>query len=141
MGDVTSVNCVDLFKSYGGLNASGRLRIYQLNAITNDVSNPYEFPSENASNPFLMLDTECVSIKNPFSRFSQNNESGISSNSIWRVTISSEIAQDKLLLKNYAIVDWASQRIQGVIDSVVRKHSNRYHLFINTSQNVPFLIP
>lgn len=140
MVDVTSVNCVDLFKTYGGSNASGRLRIYQLNAISNEPTNPYELPSDNTSNHFLVLETEIVSIKNPFSRFSLNTESGISSNSIWRVTITSNIAQDKLLLKNYAVIDWAGQRIQGVIDSVVRKHSNRYHLFINTSQNVPFLI-
>lgn len=140
MVDITSVNCIELFKSYGGSNSSGRLRLYQLNTVANDVTEPYELPPENANSPFLILETECVSIKNPFSRFSQNSEYGISSNSIWRVTINSDISSDKLLLKTYAVIDWAKQRIQGVIDSVVRKHSNRYHLFINASQIVPFLI-
>lgn len=141
MVDLGSIDCVGLFKSYGGTNSTGRLRIYQLNPITNEPSNPYELPDTSPNTPFLVLDIECTSIKDPFARQSKREQVGNKDNSLWRVTISGAIEPEKLKLKNYVIVNWAKQRIQGVLDNVTRKHSHRYHLSINTAENVPFLIP
>lgn len=141
MVDLGSIDCVSLFKTYGGTNSTGRLRIYQLNTVNNDPINPYELPEQSPNTPFLVLDIECVSIKDPYNRQSKKEQSGAIDNSLWRVTINGDIEPDKLKLKNYVVVDWAKQRIQGVLDNVSRKHSNRYQLAINTAENVPFSIP
>lgn len=139
--DLATINCMELFKAYGGSNASGRLRLYQLNSISNEPDNPYELPSESSTEPFLILDTEVVSIKEPFTKSEKRESAGFIDTSIWRVTISGDIDPNNLKLKSYAFVDWGVQRIKGVLDNVERKHSNRYHLLINVSQNVPFSIP
>lgn len=141
MVDLGSIDCVGLFKAYGGTNSTGRLRIYQLNIANNDPVNPYELPEQSPNTPFLVIDVECVSIKDPYNRQSKKEQSGSIDNSLWRVTINGDIEPDKLKLKNYVVVDWAKQRIQGVLNNVSHKHSNRYHLIINTAENVPFSIP
>lgn len=138
MLDIAKINCLELFKAFAGSEAFGRLRIFVIPEVEN--ANPYDLPPE--IEPTLLLDTECVNIKLQKSgRASERDPSGITNYSYWECTIDGSISVDLLQLGAYAVIDnWNNQIIKGILDQVYRKHSNRYRLTIDTSQNVPFLV-
>lgn len=135
MVDLGSIDCVNLFKSYGGTGSNGILQLYQYTAFTSEPTNPYELPIPNT--PYLLLEAECTSIKHSTKMDSERANVGIINDSLWRVTISGQTDVSKLILRSYAVINWNGLKIKGVLANVERKHSNRFHVFIDTTQNVP----
>lgn len=136
MLDLAKINCVLLFKTFAGSNAFGRLRVFVIPEL--ESTNPYDLPT--IIKPTLLLDTECVSIKlEKAGNAAERDPSGLTNYSFWQCTIDGSHSVDKLKLGAYAVIDnWNNQIIKGILDQVHRKHSNRYRLTIDTSQNVPF---
>lgn len=136
MLDIGQLNCVEIFKAFGGSGSTGRLRVFVLPSL--DTDNPYDLPK--VIKPELLLNTECVSVKlQTKGMASEADPSGVVNYSYWKCTIDGSVNPDQLRLGAYAVIDrWNNQTIKGILDQVERKHSNRYRLTIDTAQNVPF---
>lgn len=138
MLDLAKINCMLLFKAFAGSEAFGRLRIFVIPELA--TNNPYALQSH--VDPTLLLSTDCVNIKlKKAGNASERDPSGLTNYSFWECTIDGSIPVDSLQLGAYAVIDrWNNQVIKGTLDQASRKHSNRYKLVIDTSQNVPFEI-
>jgi hypothetical protein len=136
MLDIGKLDCIQLFKAFGGTGSTGRLRVFVLPDL--DTDNPYDLPE--VITPTLLLNTECVSMKlQTKGMASEADPSGVVNYSYWKCTIDGSIPPTKLRLGAYAVIDrWNNQVIKGIVDQIDRKHSNRYRLTIDTAQNVPF---
>ena len=136
MLDIGKLDCIQLFKTFGGTGSTGRLRVFVLPEL--DTDNPYDLPE--VITPTLLLNTACVSIKlQTKGMASEADPSGVVNYSYWKCTIDGSISPTKLRLGAYAVIDrWNNQIIKGIVDQIDRKHSNRYRLTIDTAQNVPF---
>jgi hypothetical protein len=136
MFDITRINPVNLFKAFAGSEAYGRLRVFVIPELEN--SNPYHLG--DSITPTLLLSTDCVNIKlQRGGNASESDPSGLRNYSFWECTVDGSISVDSLQLGAYAVIDqWNNQVIKGTLEQVSRKHSNRYRVTINTSQNVPF---
>jgi hypothetical protein len=136
MLDVGKIDCVSIFKAFAGSGSSGRLRVFVIPEL--DTNNPYDLPTVII--PDLLLNTECVSIKlQTRGMASESDPLGLSNYSFWKCTIDGNISEESLQLGAYAVIDnWNNKIIKGILEQVDRKHSNRYRITIDTSQNVPF---
>jgi len=135
----TSVPRINTYWLYSRLTAgraTGRLRLVEYPQIVQH--NPYSVPIPER--PQIILDIPCAAIKLiNGGKSGDRNPSGNLDAKMYRLMVNR--IDDPTLFKigSFAVVTWAEQTIKGVLDRVDPKAvSERFHLFIDAAQNVPF---
>jgi hypothetical protein len=108
-----------------------------------------EYPYSHTVNPYedsvssrlqIVLDLPCAAVKLMNSgKGGDRDPSGYSEGKMYRCMVNRISKPDLLKVGLFAVINWRESTIKGVLDRVDPKAvSERFHLFIDASQNVPF---
>ncbi len=133
---VPRINTHLLYSQLTANRATGRLRLVEYpEAVTR---NPYEIPIPSRIQVILDVPVAAIKLINS-GESGDRSPSGNLDAKMYRLMVNR--IDDPTLFKigSFAIVNWAEKTIQGVLDRVDPKAvSERFHLFIDAAQNVPF---
>lgn len=133
---VPRINTLGLYSGLTSGRATGRLRLVEFPEMAN--RNPYETPIP--SRPQIILDVPCAAIKLVNAgKSGDRNPSGYLDAKMYRVMVNRIDEPELFKIGSFAVVNWKESTIKGVLDRVDPKAvSERFHLFIDAAQNVPF---
>jgi hypothetical protein len=136
---INSVPRIDTYALYSRLTnarATGRIRLIEFPEVVN--RNPYEIPIP--SRPQVVLDAPCAAIKLlDAGKGGDRPVSGYTEAKVYRCMINRLSSPDILRIGLFAVINWQESIIKGVLDRIDPKGvSERFHLFIDAAQNVPF---
>ncbi len=133
---VPRINTHRLYSQLTAGRATGRLRLVEYpEAITR---NPYEIPIPSRIQVILDVPVAAIKLING-GQSGDRSPSGNLDAKMYRLMVNRIDNPELFKIGSFAIVNWAEKTIQGVLDRVDPKAvSERFHLFIDAAQNVPF---
>ncbi len=130
------INTHRLYSRLTATRATGRLRLVEYPQIVQH--NPYSIPIPER--PQIILDTPVAAVKLiNGGKSGDRNPSGNLDAKMYRLMVNRIDDPTLFKLGSFAVVTWDEMTIKGVLDRVDPKAvSERFHLFVDAAQNVPF---
>lgn len=123
------------YSDHTGTRATGRIRLIEYPEMHNQ--NPYE---SRYLRPQVVLDLRCAAVKlMTQGKAGDRTATGYVDVKMYRCMVNRIDTPDLLRVGLFAVIDWKESVIKGVLDRIDPKSvSERFHLYIDAAQNVPF---